>query len=271
MSFEQTTSLAHPRTSSSARAWRHGWDVLTVLTRRDIKAQYKRSFLGFGWALGGPLLQVVVFSTIFQGALGSQMPSYACFVFVGVLVWGWFQSSLGNSVNLITGNAALARQPGFPLAMLPFVTVNVRFLHMLIALPLMLILLWWNGIHATVAWLALPVLALIQYLLCVGLAYPLASLNVLHRDTQHIVSVLLQLMMFVTPIFYNIQVVPEPMRSWFNLNPMVSMVSAWRAVLLEGRWPDAGPLWILSAVAVFFLVVGRKMFVAQSHRFVEEM
>ncbi|WP_052572766.1 ABC transporter permease [Haloferula sp. BvORR071] len=270
MSFEQTT-LDHPQASSSARKWRHGWDVLTVLTRRDIKAQYKRSFLGFGWALGGPLLQVIVFSTIFKDALGTQVHSYPCYVFVGVLVWGWFQSSLGGSVSLITGNFALARQPRFPLAMLPFVTVNVRFLHMAIALPLMFILLWCNGIYPTVAWLALPGLAVIQYLLCVGLAYPLASLNVLHRDTQHIVSVLLQLMMFVTPIFYRIEVVPEAMRNWFYLNPMVSMVAAWRSVLLDGVWPEAQPLWILGGIGLFFLVLGRKMFIAQSHRFVEEM
>ena len=269
MSF-QPISADLPR-KSSARKWRHGWDVLSVLTHRDIKAQYKRSFLGFGWALGGPLLQMLVFSTVFQRVLGSQIPAYACFVFVGVLVWSWFQSSLGSSVGLITGNAALARQPGFPLTMLPFVTVSVRFLHLAIALPLMFILLWYNGIRPSLPWLALPAIAGIQYLLCVGLAYPLASLNVLHRDTQHIVSVLLQLMMFVTPIFYSITVVPEPLRDWFHLNPMVTLVGAWRAVLLEGRWPDARPLWILGAVALFFLLVGRRLFIAQSHRFVEEM
>ena len=256
---------------ASGRRWRHARDVLAVLTARDFKAQYKRSFLGFGWALGGPLLQVIIFSTIFQRVLGSQIPSYACFVFIGVLVWGWFQGSLGQSVGLITGNAALARQPGFPLSLLPHVTVSVRFLHFAVAMPLLFGLLWWNGIRPAISWLSLPTLVAIQYLLAVGCAYPLASLNVLHRDTQHIVGVLLQLMMFATPVFYHIEVVPEPLRKWFYLNPMARLVGAWRTVLLEGKWPEAGPLWILSGVAICLVIVGRKVFVAQSHRFVEEM
>jgi lipopolysaccharide transport system permease protein len=257
--------------TSAGRRWRHAWDVLVVLTERDIKAQYKRSLLGFGWALGSPLLQMIIFSTIFQNVLGSRIPSYACFVFIGVLVWGWFQGSLGQSVGLITGNAALARQPGFPLALLPHVTVSVRFLHFVIALPLLFGLLWWNGIKPNVTWWALPWIVLIQYLLSVGLAYPLASLNALHRDTQHIVSVLLQLMMFVTPVFYDIAVVPEPLREWFQWNPMVSLVDAWRSVLLDGRWPDWRALWMLFSIAIILLVAGRRIFIAQSHRFVEEM
>lgn len=257
--------------TAPGRRWRHGLDVLAVLTSRDLKAQYKRSFFGFGWALGGPLLQLIVFSTIFQNVLGSRIENYASFVFIGVLVWGWFQGSLGQSVGLITGNAALARQPGFPLSLLPHVTVSVRFLHFAIVMPLLVGLLWWQGIRPTSAWCALPLLILIQYLLTVGLAYPLASLNVLHRDTQHIVGVLLQLMMFVTPIFYSIEVIPDELRRWYYINPVVSLVQSWRTVLLDGQWPDPGVLGILFSAGLALIVIGRKIFIAQSHRFVEEM
>ncbi len=258
-------------TPAAAPRWRHARDVLFVLVARDIKAQYKRSLFGFGWALAGPLLQLVIFSTIFQNVLGSRIPNYACFVFIGVLVWGWFQSSLGQGVGLITGNAALVRQPGFPLPLLPHVTVSVRFLHFALALPLLIGMLWWTGLRPAAAWLALPWIAFIQYVLTVGLAYPLASLNVLHRDTQHITGVLLQLMMFATPVFYDIAVVPEPLRRWFELNPMVGLVTAWRRVLLEGAWPDARTLWLLLALGMVLMIAGRKIFVSQSHRFVEEM
>ncbi len=254
-----------------SRRWQHARDVLVVLTMRDLKAQYKRSMLGFGWALGGPLLQLVVFSTIFRNVLGSQVPHYPCFVYIGVLVWGWFQGSLGQSVGLITGNAALARQPGFPLSLLPHVTVSVRFLHFAIAWPLLFGLLWYEGLRPNAAWAALPLLLGIQYLLAVGIAYPLASLNVLHRDTQHVVGVLLQLMMFATPVFYDLGVVPEEIRKWFYLNPMAGLLEAWRAVLLHGRLPDFRTLGILFAAGVLLTLAGRKVFISQSHRFVEEM
>lgn len=269
-----TPDLAQPLPAAAnpaARRWRHAWDVLVVLTARDLKAQYKRSYLGFGWALGSPILQLIIFSTIFRNVLGSQIPHYPCFVYIGVLVWGWFQGSLGQSTGLITGNAALARQPGFPLSLLPHVTVSVRFIHFLVAWPLLFGMLWFDGIRPTAAWGALPLLLGIQYLLAVGLAYPLASLNALHRDTQHIVAVLLQLMMFATPVFYDLRVVPEEIRGRFYLNPMTHVLDAWRAVLLEGRWPDPQSLWLLAGLALVLIVVGRKVFIAQSHRFVEEM
>jgi lipopolysaccharide transport system permease protein len=269
MNLEQITPA--PAVIPAARRWRHAWDLLVVLTSRDLKVQYKRSALGFGWALGSPLLQLIIFSTIFRNVLGSQIPHYPCFVYIGVLVWGWFQGSLAQSVGLITGNAALARQPGFPLALLPHVTVSVRFVHFAIAWPLLFGLLWYEGLRPTAAWAALPLLLGIQYLLAVGLAYPLASLNVLHRDTQHVIGVLLQLMMFVTPVFYDLAVVPEELRRWFYINPMVSLLGGWRSVLLLGQWPDSRTLWILFAAGVVLIVAGRRIFVAQSHRFVEEM
>jgi lipopolysaccharide transport system permease protein len=257
--------------TTTSRRWLHAWDVLVLLTLRDLKAQYKRSFFGFGWALGSPILQLIIFSTIFRNVLGSQIPHYPCFVYIGVLVWGWFQGALGQSTALITGNAALARQPGFPLSLLPHVTVSVRLFHFVVAWPLLFGMMWYEGLRPTSAWWALPILLTLQYFLAVGLAYPLASLNALHRDTQHIVAVLLQLMMFVTPVFYDIHVVPEGLRQWFYMNPMTPLLEAWRAVLLKGEWPDAHSLWILSAVALVLIVGGRRIFIAQSHRFVEEM
>lgn len=269
MNSEQITP--GPALVPAARRWLHAWDLLVVLTLRDLKVQYKRSALGFGWALGSPVLQLVIFSTIFRNVLGSQIPHYPCFVYIGVLVWGWFQGSLGHGVGLITSNAALARQPGFPLTLLPHVTVSVRLFHFAIAWPLLFGLLWYEGLRPSAAWAVLPILLGIQYLLAVGIAYPLASLNVLHRDTQHVVGVLLQLMMFATPVFYDLRVVPEGLKGWFYLNPMVSLIDAWRSVLLQGRVPDFRTLWILFAAGVLLIVAGRKIFIAQSHRFVEEM
>lgn len=253
------------------RRWRHARDVLMVLTARDLKAQYKRSFLGFGWALAGPLLQLFIFATIFHRALGAEIPHYAVHVYIGVLVWSWFQGSVGQGVGLITGNPALARQPGFPLSLLPHVTVSVRFIHFAIALPLLFGLLWSRGLRPSAAWSALPLLIGIQYLLAVGLAYPLASLNVLFRDTQHIVTVLLQLLMFASPVFYSPATMPEAFRAWYQFNPMAVLMEAWRAVLLRGAWPDRGSLGLLALAALLLVLVGRRVFIAQSHRFVEEM
>jgi lipopolysaccharide transport system permease protein len=255
----------------NARRWRHGRDLVRVLVDRDLKILYKRSSLGFGWALVTPLMQLFIFVFVFRRALAVQIPNYSSFVFTGVLVFGWFQSSLSQAGGLITNSKSLVTQPGFPLVLLPHVTVCVRLFHFALALPILFALLWGQGMRPGMPWLALPLLVAVQYLLIAGLAYPLASLNVIFRDTQHIVGVILQLMMFVTPVFYSLRMVPEGMRNWFYLNPMVGMVECWRAVLMENRWPDPGVVAGLLAFGAVLLFVGRRVFVRQSHRFIEEL
>lgn len=257
--------------SPVARRLQHRFDVFRVLVGRDLKAMYKRSFLGFGWALGLPVVQLLVFTLVFRRVLSVEVANYPVFVFIGVLAWGWFQSSLAEGVGLITSNRALVGQPGFPLVVLPHVTVAVRLFHFLVALPLLFGLMWWSGLRPSWPWLALPLLVAIQYLLAVGLCYPLASVNVLLRDTQHVTRVLLQMMLFMTPVFYDVGRVPEAIRGWYALNPMVGMLGAWRAVLLHGAWPDPRVLGALLLAGVAFYLLGRRLFVHQSHRFLEEL
>lgn len=253
------------------RKFRHAWDVLAVLVERDLKVLYKRSALGVGWALAGPLLQVLIFVFIFRHVLGDPVPHYAAFVFTGVLVWGWFHASLLQATSVITSNRALVRQPGFPLLLLPVVSIAVRLFHFSLALPLLLTLLWWQDLRPVAAWCSLPLLVLVQFALTAGLACPLAALNVRLRDTQHIAAVLLQLAMYLTPVFYSVDAVPAAMRRVLFLNPMVPLLEAWRDVLLRGQWPDALSLAWLVALAGALLIVGRRLFLQQSRSFVEEL
>jgi lipopolysaccharide transport system permease protein len=192
-------------------------------------------------------------------------------VFTGVLVWGWFNASLQQSTGLITSSRALVRQPGFPLDLLPHVTVAVRLFHFALALPLLFGLLWWQGIRPAWSWTTLPLLIVIQFALTVAIAFPLAALNVGRRDIQHVTGVLLQLFMYLTPVFYPLDVIPESLRPWYMLNPMVPLLGAWRDVVLQGRWPDPIHLLALLLFATALLVAGRRLFIKQSRHFLEEL
>lgn len=251
--------------------WLHARDLVFALVGRDLKVLYKRSSLGFGWALVTPLLQLFIFTFVFRRALSMNIENYASFVFIGVLAFGWFQSALGQSSGLITGSKALVTQPGFPLSLLPHVTVGVRLFHFVIAMPVLVVLLWCQGMRPGLSWLSLPLLVAVQYLIIVGIAYPLASINVIFRDTQHITMVLLQLSMFVTPVFYSLDLVPEYLRPWYYLNPMAGIIQSWRAVLMHNQWPDPGLLAVLAGAGLILMILGRRLFVAQSHRFAEEI
>jgi lipopolysaccharide transport system permease protein len=151
------------------------------------------------------------------------------------------------------------------------VSIAVRLFHFSLALPLLLALLWWQDLRPVAAWCSLPLLVLVQFALTAGLACPLAALNVRLRDTQHIAAVLLQLAMYLTPVFYSVDAVPAAMRRVLFLNPMVPLLEAWRDVLLRGRWPDALNLAWLVALAGVLLIAGRRLFLQQSRSFVEEL
>ena len=111
----------------------------------------------------------------------------------------------------------------------------------------------------------------IQFILTVSLAYPLAALNVTFRDTQHTLGVLLQMLFYLTPIFYDLSSVPKQYQLFYQLNPMVPLIQAYRAVLLKGTQPDWQALLIVSAVVAVLLPVGLGIFRRQSNRFVEEL
>ena len=266
--------MSAPRTAlllERRRSFEHGLDVLAVLVSRDLKLLYKRSALGFGWALLHPLLQVCVFVLIFRGVLGVTVENYASYVFIGVLVWGWFQTSLAQSTSLITSSRALLRQPRFPLSLLPLVAVAVRLFHFSLALPILVTLLWIQGIRPTSAWLGIPLLIAIQFVFITAFALPLAALNVRVRDTQHFIGVVLQLAMYFTPIFYSIESLPAEVRRWLEINPIVPLLEGWRTILLHGDWPDPTRLGILAGASAVLLILGHRIFMHQSRRFVEEL
>jgi lipopolysaccharide transport system permease protein len=248
-------------------------DLVAELVGRELKVLYKRSALGVAWTLINPLLQLIVFSLVFRQVLGQgqDIPYYSAYAFSGLLIWGWTQSSLFQATGLITSNRALIRQPGFPVAILPIVTVTTGLVHFLLALPALGIIMWQQGvpIHATL--LALPALLLLQFILTTSVAYPLAALNVKFRDTQHTLGVILQLMFYLLPIFYGMQSIQNPLlRQLYEWNPMVALIEAYRGVLLHGVMPNWHQLLLLVGTGMILLPIGYRIFKHERARFVEE-
>src|SRR2546425_822667 len=117
----------------------------------------------------------------------------------------------------------------------------------------------------------LPLVMVLQFILTLSLAYLVATANVIFRDTQHLLGVLLQLLFFLSPVFYEASAVPARYQPLYRLNPLVHLLDAYRAVLLRGTLPEGLPLLVLGVVAVGLLYVGLKVFTHTSYRFVEEL
>lgn len=268
MSFLENSTK--PRRSSNQRVL-YLYDLLSSLVNRDMKILYKRSALGVAWTLINPLLQLAVFIFVFQVVLPVNISRYSSFVFTGLLVWTWFQSSLLQATDVIIASRPLIRQPGFPIAILPVVLVTTGLIHFILALPVLVVFLLIDGAKFQPTILLLPILQCLQFMVTVGLAYFLASINVIFRDTQHTVGVLLQLLFYLTPIFYSSDNIPKGYHSLYFLNPMVHIVTAYRNILMYGTQPNWLALLAISLGTAIFLPIGYRFFKRQSVHFVEEL
>lgn len=246
-------------------------DLLRSLVDRDMKIMYKRSTLGVVWTLINPLLQLLVFIFVFQAIIKIDIPQYSSYVFTGLLVWNWFQNSLFQATGIIVSSRPLIRQPGFPNAILPIVVATTGLIHFVLALPVLFVFLLIDGVHLTPILLVLPLLQIIQFFLTVTFSYFLASLNVTFRDTQHTLSVLLQFLFYLTPVFYEIDDIPDHYWFIYGLNPMVHIVTSYRQILMWGTQPDWLALAIISGIVAVLMPVGYSLFKRQSLRFVEEI
>jgi lipopolysaccharide transport system permease protein len=249
----------------------HLRDLIVVLVGRNMKSQYKNSVLGIAWTLLNPLLQLLVFTFLFRKVISLGIQNYGTFAFAGLLCWSWFQLSLLQATSAITMNRELVRRPGFPAAILPIITITTNLMNLLMALPLLLLFVVVGGGHISAHVFELPIIMTVQFVLMLSFAYLLATANVAFRDMEHITSFCLQLLFWLTPVFYLASRVPGQYQAIYNLNPMLHIIDSYRDVLLYGKSPDYRALSLLALCGVGLLVFSYKLFAHRCNRFVEEL
>ena len=253
------------------RRLQHLFDLAVVLLGREIKAQYRTTTLGVLWGFATPLLQLLVYSFLFRRVIPLDIPNYSLFLFAGLLSWSWFHGSLDQASRSITEQGDLVRQPGFPVMVLPVVAVAVHLVNLLLALPLFFIFATLAGLPLRPVVLFLPLILTVQFLLILGPAYLLGACNVRFRDTARIAQVMLQLLLFLTPVFYGASSVPENVRGFYRLNPMTTLVDAYRAVLLFGHAPEWRGLILVLGLSSVLLWFGYRTFERMKNGFVEDI
>lgn len=272
---DQISESGQTKNRNQAGGWQrtllYQRDLMRELVLREMRMQYKHSFMGFAWSLLNPLMHLLVFYFIFRVVLTVNMNRFSSQVFIGLLSWEWLQGGLTQAANVITGNRELVRRPGFSLAILPIVTNITRMMDFIFSLPILLIILLIEKAHLGPRLLLLPFLMALQFLLILGFSYLVASTNVLFRDTQHLLGVILRLFFFLTPIFYDASLLPEQYGRLYRVNPMVAIVEAYRALLIGDRPLDWGSLVWPALLAVFICIVGYAIFRRVNYRFVEEL
>ena len=220
--------------------------LIQSLVARELKARYRGSVLGFFWSFVNPLLLLLVYTFVFTivlpGVHPPELEPFALFMFCGILPWTWFSSSLLESSNVLIAGGNLIRKVLFPAEVLPIVTVLAGMVHFCLGLPILAAFLAYYRVPVTptdLLWF--PVIVLIQLVLTTGLALLLASLTVHFRDVRDLLSNLLTLWFFATPIIYQLSQAPASVRRFLSLNPFTHLAVAYQGVLFTPgpftEWP----------------------------------
>ncbi len=233
---------------------------------RELKARYRGSLLGFFWSFVNPLLLLLIYTFVFTvvlpGARGPGLEHFSLFMFCGILPWTWFSSSLLESCGVLIAGGNLIRKVLFPAEVLPIVTVLTGLVHFCFGLPILaLFCLYYrvNVVPTDLAWL--PLIILIQLVMTLGFALLLSALTVHFRDIRDLMSNLLTLWFFATPIIYPMSEAPEAVRRVLNFNPFTHLaVSYQEVIVLPGPFQQWPRLLVLGAASIVLFLFGYFVF-----------
>jgi lipopolysaccharide transport system permease protein len=247
------TSLLRP--SSLVRDLWRSRELLVELSKRDVLGRYKGAHLGLVWSVLLPLLMLAVytfvFGVVFQTRWGvtenESRLEFALTMFCGMIAYQIFAESIVRAPMLITGNKSYVRKVVFPLEVLPVSAVACAMFHFLVKLAVLLLAVGLCLQTISIHWICLPLVVLPAVFMAMGFSWFLASVGVYLRDVGQAVTVLVQVLYFLTPVFYPVRRVPAALRPIVMANPLAEVAIDIRRVVVWQRWPD-WPMWALMVV-----------------------
>jgi lipopolysaccharide transport system permease protein len=266
-------------------AWARNRELLRELVRRDLQARYRGSTLGIAWSLLNPLVFMIIYSIVFSTIMRFPTPGvkYPVFLLSGLLAWNFFSQGLSGSINSVLGNAALVKKVHFPWVLLTISAVLAAFVNYLISLLLLVPLMIVLQVPAGLSLVFLPVLVLLTLAITMGLSLMVAAGNVYFRDIEYLVTIVLQVMFFATPIIYQLENIEararasrSPLAPVFQYvlyaNPLTFLETSFQDVIAYHRWPQHWlGLGYAGTVALLSVAVGVWVFNRLQPRFAEEI
>jgi lipopolysaccharide transport system permease protein len=256
--------------------WRHR-DLIRQFTRREIEGRYRGSFLGLFWSFVNPLVLLLIYTFVFGVVFKARWPNaktdnlgeFAITLFCGLIAFTIFSECVGRAPALVVGVPNYVRKVVFPLEILPISVLGAALFHAGVSLTILLAahLLMSGALPWTLVFL--PLVALPLLFLSLGLSWFLASLGVFVRDIGYSVTLIIQVLFFLTPIFYAVENIPEPYRTIIGFNPLTQIVENVRYVVLWGLPPQWVQLWIWFVATGALMLLGYAWFMKTKKAFAD--
>ena len=246
--------------------------MIYSLVKKELRGRYKGSALGFLWTFINPLLQLLVYTFVFSVVMPNNIDKFYLYLFVGLIPWLFFSGSLtGGAASIIT-QKDMVKKIYYPREVKPIAYVTSNFVNMLLCFLVIFAVLICSGVGINpVTLLYLPIIFAVEYVMCLGGAMLTSALTVYFRDLEYILGIITMAWMYMTPVVYSIEMVPERLRPLMNLNPMTPVIVAYRDILYGKQVPQISTLTSGFVLGVIVLVVGYVVFQKLQRGFAEEL
>ncbi|WP_315793762.1 ABC transporter permease [Paenibacillus sp. BIC5C1] len=243
-------------------------DLLIELIKKDIKLKYRNSILGIFWSMLNPLLMMVVLTIVFSNLFDKNIENFPVYVMAGRLVYQFFSESTNFAMDSIVANGQLLKKIYVPKYLFPISRICSSFFTTIVSIiPLALVMVFTGvSFHWTNVFIVFPLFCLL--LISTGVGLLLSTVNVYFRDIKHLYSVILTLVMYLTPIFYPAEIIPDKYMLLIEINPLFNVVSMFRTLLLDGAVPSVALMSFTFIYAILLSLIGLFVFYKNQHRFV---
>ena len=250
-------------------------DLFYFLAWRDFKVRYKQTVIGGAWAVLRPLLTMIIFTVVF-GRI-AQLPSdgdapYSIMVFSAMLPWYFFATTLSESANSVVNNSAMISKVYFPRIIVPTAPLFVNLIDFLISFAILVVLMAWYQYIPTTNIILLPIFLIQAGVTALGLGFFISALNVKYRDFRYVVPFIVQMGLYISPVGFSSQIIPEQWRLLYSINPMVGVIDGFRWMIMGSDslpyWPG---YWLSTLISLVLFVFGFKFFMKSERQFADNI
>lgn len=271
MSSETPNFLTIEAGRAEANYWRDLWgfrELLFFLAWRDVLVRYKQTVIGVSWSLIRPLVTMIVFTIVFGKLAGlpSDGVPYPILVLAALLPWQFFANSLTDSSNSLLSNAGMISKIYFPRLIVPASSVVVSLVDFLITFVLMLVIMSCYGVMPTWRMLFLPLLLILALAISFGAGLWFAALNIRFRDFRYIVPFVVQFGLYVSPVGFTSDIVPDHWRLIYSFNPMVAVIDGFRWAIIGEQISIYWPGFLVSLLLTSAVLVSGVMYFRKTER-----
>lgn len=216
---------------------RYFYDLVTVLTKKEIKIRYKNSFFGYLWSLANPLCFALIYYTAFKVFMRVDIENYTLFLICGLFPWQWISGSIQNNLYVYLANAQIIKKTNFPRSVLPLSNILMEGFNFIVSIPVIMcfIIFYDENLHVQQYMIWIPLLGIITIIMTYGFSLMFATLNLFFRDIERFVSLVIMMLFYATPILYSVDMIPSSHEYIIRYNPLAKIILLWRELFLTGE------------------------------------